>query len=77
VPAAPLRSVPDAPGWPPPAGTIFKELGFTAENVADVARRVVHEGFSGVVIPTPAGGGHPGASGTDRSGAAGTDPGHS
>jgi transketolase len=32
-----------------PAGTIFEELGFTAERVAEVARRVVREGFRGRV----------------------------
>ena len=31
-----------------PAGTIFKELGFTADRVADVGRRVVREGLHGV-----------------------------
>ena len=30
-----------------PAGTIFKEFGFTAERVADVGRRVVREGLHG------------------------------
>jgi transketolase len=44
-----------------PAGTIFKAFGFTADKVADVARRVVREGFHGLV---PAGsaphGSHPG-----------------
>ncbi|HET9851548.1 MAG TPA: transketolase [Candidatus Limnocylindrales bacterium] len=34
-----------------PAGTIFKKLGFTADRVADVARRVVREGLHGR-IPT-------------------------
>jgi transketolase len=32
-----------------PAGTILKEFGFTVERVADVARQVVREGFSGRV----------------------------
>jgi transketolase len=32
-----------------PAGTIFKELGFTADRVADVARRVVRDGLRGRV----------------------------
>jgi transketolase len=35
-----------------PGGTIFRELGFTAERVADVARRVVRDGLRGRV-PTP------------------------
>ena len=30
-----------------PAGTIFKELGFTVDRVADVGRRVVREGLHG------------------------------
>ena len=30
-----------------PAGTIFKEFGFTADRVADVGRRVVREGLHG------------------------------
>jgi transketolase len=30
-----------------PAGTIFKEFGFTVDRVADVARRVVREGLHG------------------------------
>ncbi|MHB8958650.1 MAG: transketolase [Candidatus Limnocylindrales bacterium] len=62
-----------------PAGTIFKEFGFTADKVADVARRVVREGFHGRV---PAGsaphGAHPslgaGDFGTRRTPA--SDPGH-
>ena len=62
-----------------PAGTIFKEFGFTADKVADVARRVVREGLHGRV---PAGsaphGAHPspgtGDSGTGRTPA--SDPGH-
>ena len=60
-----------------PAGTIFKELGFTADNVAETARRVIREGLRGVVVTGAGSGGHPGASGTDRSPSAGTDPGHS
>jgi transketolase len=32
-----------------PAGTIFERLGFTADRVADVARRVVREGLHGRV----------------------------
>jgi transketolase len=62
-----------------PAGTIFKEFGFTTDKVVDVARKVVREGFRGRV---PAGiaphGHHPslaaGDSGTDRT--PGSDPGH-
>jgi transketolase, bacterial and yeast len=38
-----------------PAGTIFEHLGFTAERVTDVARRVVREGLRGR-IPTLDGG---------------------
>ena len=34
-----------------PAGTIFEHLGFTAERVTDVARRVVRDGLRGR-IPT-------------------------
>ena len=34
-----------------PAGTIFEKLGFTADRVADVARRVVRDGLRGR-IPT-------------------------
>ena len=68
-----------------PAGTIFEHFGFTADRVADVARKVVRDGLRGR-IPTVdgghfghAGGGHPtldaGESGVDRTG--GSDPGHS
>ena len=67
-----------------PAGTVFKEFGFTVEHVTDVARRVVREGLRGR-IPTlhpghlGLGGEHPSLStgdpGVDRSG--GNDPGHS
>jgi transketolase len=68
-----------------PAGTIFEHLGFTADRVAEVARRVVREGLKGR-IPTVDGGhfasmagGHPtvpeGDSGVDRTSA--SDPGHS
>ncbi|HEX5240008.1 MAG TPA: transketolase C-terminal domain-containing protein, partial [Candidatus Limnocylindrales bacterium] len=32
-----------------PAGTIFEHLGFTADRVTDLARRVVREGLHGVV----------------------------
>ena len=43
-----------------PAGTIFKEFGFTADRVADVGRRVVRDGLHGrqptlVVAPRPTG----------------------
>ncbi|HEY4753146.1 MAG TPA: transketolase C-terminal domain-containing protein, partial [Candidatus Limnocylindrales bacterium] len=62
-----------------PAGTIFKEFGFTADHVADVARRVVRDGFRGRVPAGPGPHGrHPsiavGASGTDRT--PDSDPGH-
>jgi transketolase len=69
-----------------PAGTIFEHFGFTADRVADVARRVVRDGLKGR-IPTLDGGhfgrmsagGHPtlqhGESGVDRTD--GSDPGHS
>jgi transketolase len=60
-----------------PAGTIFKELGFTVDHVVEVARRVTRGELSGVIPPMAAEGGHAGASMTDRSGAAGADPGHS
>ena len=72
-----------------PAATIFEKFGFTASRVADVARRVLRDGLHGP-IPTlepghlPAIPGqapsalHEGSgSGTDRSAAAGSDPGHS
>ncbi|HYM83628.1 MAG TPA: transketolase [Candidatus Dormibacteraeota bacterium] len=55
-----------------PAGTIFKELGFTVGHVAEVGRRVVREGFHGRVtapsIPGHHGGAEvaPGSSGVDR-----------
>ena len=65
-----------------PAGTIFEHFGFTADRVADVARRVVRDGLHGR-IPTLDGGhfggahptlgsGDPGVARTD-----GSDPGHS
>jgi transketolase len=63
-----------------PAGTIFEKLGFTADRVTDVARRVVRDGLHGR-IPTLDGGhgSHPtlaaGEAGVGRS--AGDDPGHS
>jgi transketolase len=68
-----------------PAAAIFEHLGFTDEHVADVARRVVREGFHGRV-PTPSihdpraagAGSHPSldddGSGVDRTDA--SDPGH-
>jgi transketolase len=63
-----------------PAGTIFEKLGFTADRVTDVARRVVRNGLHGR-IPTLDGGhgSHPtlaaGEAGVGRS--ASDDPGHS
>jgi transketolase len=65
-----------------PAGTIFEHFGFTADRVADVARKVVRDGLRGR-IPTVDGGHfggtHPtlgaGDSGVDRTGS--SDPGHS
>ena len=65
-----------------PAGTIFEHFGFTADHVADVARKVVRDGLHGR-IPTFDGGhfgdkhptiGH-GDPGVERTG--GSDPGHS
>jgi hypothetical protein len=65
-----------------PAGTIFEHFGFTADRVADVARKVVRDGLRGR-IPTVDGGhfgskhptlGH-GDPGVARTG--GSDPGHS
>jgi transketolase len=67
-----------------PAGTIFERFGFTADRVADVARRVVREGLRGRITTVDGGhfghmGGHPtldnGESGVDRT--ASSDPGHS
>jgi transketolase len=65
-----------------PAGTIFEHFGFTADRVADVARKVVREDLRGR-IPTVDGGHfggeHP-SLGTGESGVARTgssDPGHS
>jgi transketolase len=40
-------------GTSAPAGTILRELGLTAENVAAVGRRVVREGFRGRVAAPP------------------------
>jgi transketolase len=68
-----------------PAGTIFTELGFTAERVAEIGRAVVRDGLRGRVpalVPglVGAGQGHhpslaPGDPGVDRTPA--DDPGHS
>jgi transketolase len=67
-----------------PAGTIFKEFGFTIDRVADVARRVVRDGLRGRIAtlhPGHLGLGedHPtletGESGVERT--ASEDPGHS
>ena len=55
-----------------PAGTIFEKLGFTADRVADVARRVVREGLRGRVptarrrAPAAAWVGHGGGDGGDH-----------
>jgi transketolase len=62
-----------------PAGTIFKELGFTTDRVADVGRRVVREGLHGrLKTLSVAHGEHPtlehGDPGVDRT--PGSDPGH-
>jgi len=67
-----------------PAGTVFKEFGFTVERVTDVAKRVLRDDLHGRV-PTlhpghlGLGGSHPslgsGDAGVDRSG--NDDPGHS
>jgi len=62
-----------------PAGTIFKEFGFTTDRVADVGRRVVREGLHGRLktLSMPHGD-HPTLDredpGVDRTG--GSDPGH-
>jgi transketolase len=68
-----------------PAGTIFEHLGFTAERVADVGRRVLRSGLRGRVPSLDGGhfahmaGGHPtlapGDDSVERTD--GTDPGHS
>jgi transketolase len=50
-----------------PAGTIFEKLGFTADRVADVARRVVREGLRGRV-PTLDPGHQPAGLGLSRHG---------
>jgi transketolase len=62
-----------------PAGTIFKEFGFTVDRVADVGRRVVREGLHGRIKTLgSAHGEHPtleaGDPGVDRTGS--SDPGH-
>ena len=62
-----------------PAGTIFKEFGFTTDRVADVGRRVVREGLHGRLktLSMPHGD-HPtleqGDPGVERT--PGSDPGH-
>jgi transketolase len=67
-----------------PAGTIFKEFGFTIDRVADIARRVVRDGLRGRIAtlhPGHLGLGedHPtletGEPGVERTGS--EDPGHS
>jgi transketolase len=64
-----------------PAGTIFENLGFTTDRVADVARKVVRDGLHGRIPPLggPNAGHHPsiagGDPGVERDGA--SDPGHS
>ncbi|HEX6868077.1 MAG TPA: transketolase [Candidatus Limnocylindrales bacterium] len=68
-----------------PAGTIFEHFGFTADRVADVARRVVRDGLRGRIATVDGGhfahqaGGHPtigeGEAGVARTPA--SDPGHS
>jgi transketolase len=57
-----------------PAGTIFEQLGFTAERVADVARKVVRDGLRGR-IPTLDPGHQPAGLGLDhgRAGGGGGD----
>ncbi|HEU4672810.1 MAG TPA: transketolase [Candidatus Limnocylindrales bacterium] len=65
-----------------PAKAIFEHLGFTDGHVADVARKVVRDGFHGRVASPPIehgrAGSHPtldeDGSGTNRTGS--TDPGH-
>jgi len=64
-----------------PAGTIFEKLGFTAERVTEVARKVFSDGLRGRIPPLDGGrgGSHPslraGDSGVDRTSR--EDPGHS
>jgi hypothetical protein len=55
-----------------PAGTIFEKLGFTADRVADVARRVVREGLRGRVATFDPGH-QPAGLGLDRGGGDGGD----
>jgi transketolase len=55
-----------------PAGTIFEKLGFTADRVADVARRVVREGLRGRVATLDPGH-QPAGLGLDRGGGDGGD----
>ena len=62
-----------------PAGTIFKEFGFTVDRVADVGRRVVREGLHGRMKTLGSAHGEhpslePGDSGVERTGD--SDPGH-
>ena len=54
-----------------PAGTIFEKLGFTADRVTDVARRVVREGLRGR-IPTLDPGHQPAGLGLGKHRAGGT-----
>ncbi len=55
-----------------PAGTIFEKLGFTADRVADVARKVVREGLHGR-IPTLDPGHQPAGLGLGHDGGGGGD----
>ena len=55
-----------------PAGTIFEKLGFTADRVADVARRVVRDGLRGR-IPTLDPGHQPSGLGLGHGGGGGGD----
>ena len=59
-----------------PAGTIFEKLGFTADRVTDVARRVVREGLRGRIPTLDPGHQPPGLGlGKGRQGSAGAVPG--
>jgi transketolase len=58
-----------------PAGTIFEKLGFTADRVADVARRVVRDGLHGRV-PTLDPGHQPAGLGLGNHGAASASDDH-
>ncbi|MEX1168881.1 MAG: transketolase [Chloroflexota bacterium] len=64
-----------------PAGTVFEKFGFTADRVADVARKVVHEGLRGRIPSLE--GGHAGSHPSLAAGDPGVgrtndeDPGHS